>query len=147
MTFLWCISLYPNWNLWIKELLNLDCLYQFDLLLRMGYLPWKTLFRERRGSFIHTGTSADAKATGAAGVLLQETVKTGTWNWWSVRAFSAGSNRASGRTSQPFDGGVWVAGIVDVIGLEGDSQTVEFCIGVGGHEGRVKDMAVARCGI
>lgn len=36
---------------------------------------------------------------------------------------------------------------MDVIGLEGDSQTVEFCIGVGGHEGRVKDMAVARCGI
>lgn len=36
---------------------------------------------------------------------------------------------------------------MDVIALEGDLQTVEFCIAVGGHEGRVKDVAVARCGI
>lgn len=36
---------------------------------------------------------------------------------------------------------------MDVIALEGDSQTVQFRIGVGGHAGTVKDMAVARCGI
>lgn len=36
---------------------------------------------------------------------------------------------------------------MDVIALEGDSQTVEFCIGVGGHAGTIKDMVVARCGI
>lgn len=29
---------------------------------------------------------------------------------------------------------------MDVIARKEDSQTVEFCIGVGGREGRVEDM-------